>query len=164
MLKPAEDTSLSALRFAELAHEAGLPAGALNIVTGLGEEVGAALAGHPGIDFISFTGSNEVGTLVQQAAAKNAVKCVLELGGKSPHLVFDDANLELAATTVVRGIVQNTGQTCTAGSRVLVQQSIHDRFLALVADKFKQVRVGTPEMNLDCGPVVNLNQIGRAHV
>ena len=163
VVKPAEDACLSCLRIAELALDAGFPAGALNIVSGLGEEAGAALANHPDINFISFTGSNEVGVLIQQAAAKNAVKCTLELGGKSPHLVFDDANLELAATTVVRGIVQNTGQTCTAGSRLLVQQSIHDRFLALVADKFKQVRVGTPEMNLDCGPVVNLNQQARVN-
>ena len=163
VVKPAEDACLSCLRIAELALEAGFPAGALNIVSGLGEEAGAALANHPDINFISFTGSNEVGVLIQQAAAKNAVKCTLELGGKSPHLVFDDANLELAASTVVRGIIQNTGQTCTAGSRLLVQQSIHDRFLALVADKFKQVRVGTPEMNLDCGPVVNLNQQARVN-
>jgi aldehyde dehydrogenase (NAD+) len=155
VVKPAEDACMSCLRIAELALEAGFPAGALNIVSGLGEEAGAALANHPDINFISFTGSNEVGVLVQQAAARHAVKCTLELGGKSPHVVFEDANLELAAATVVRGIIQNTGQTCTAGSRLLVQQSIHDKFVALVAVKFKQVRVGTPEMNLDCGPVVN---------
>ena len=101
VLKPAEDTSLSALRFAELATEAGLPDGALNVVTGLGEEAGAALAAHPGIDLVSFTGSNEVGTLVQQAAAKNAVKCVLELGGKSPQIVFADADLDRAVPIVV---------------------------------------------------------------
>ncbi len=163
VVKPAEDACLSCLRIAELALEAGFPAGALNIVSGIGEEAGAALANHPDINFISFTGSNEVGVLIQQAAAKHAVKCTLELGGKSPHLVFEDANLELAATTVVRGIIQNTGQTCTAGSRLLVQQSIHDRFVALVAEKFKQVRVGTPEMNLDCGPVVNPTQQQRVN-
>ena len=158
VLKPAEDTSLSALRFAELAHEAGLPAGALNIVTGLGEEVGAALAGHPGIDFISFTGSNEVGTLVQQAAAKNAVKCVLELGGKSPQIVFDDVDVERAVPIIVRAIVQNAGQTCTAGSRLLVQRTIYDQFVQQVAHAFAQVRVGTPEMDLDCGPLMNKAQ------
>ncbi len=155
VLKPAEDTSLSALRFAELALEAGLPAGALNIVTGLGEEVGAALAEHPGIDFISFTGSNEVGTLIQQAAAKNAVKCVLELGGKSPQIVFDDVDVERAVPIIVRAIVQNAGQTCTAGSRLLVQRSIYDTFVGKVAEAFAKVRVGTPEMDLDCGPVMN---------
>ena len=163
VVKPAEDACMSCLRIAELALEAGFPAGALNIVSGQGEEAGAALANHPDINFISFTGSNEVGVLVQQAAARHAVKCTLELGGKSPHLVFEDANLELAAATVVRGIIQNTGQTCTAGSRLLVQQSIHDKFVALVAEKFKQVRVGTPEMNLDCGPVVNPTQQQRVN-
>ena len=163
VVKPAEDACLSCLRIAELALQAGFPAGALNIVSGIGEEAGAALANHPDINFISFTGSNEVGVLIQQAAARHAVKCTLELGGKSPHLVFEDANLELAATTVVRGIIQNTGQTCTAGSRLLVQQSIYDRFVALVAEKFKQVRVGTPEMNLDCGPVVNPSQQQRVN-
>jgi aldehyde dehydrogenase (NAD+) len=155
VLKPAEDTPLSALRVAELAAAAGLPAGALNVVTGLGEEAGAALAAHPGIDFVSFTGSNEVGTLVQQAAAKNAVKCVLELGGKSPQIVFDDVDVERAVPIVVRAIVQNAGQTCTAGSRLLVQRSIHDAFVARVAEAFAKVRVGTPEMDLDCGPVMN---------
>ncbi len=155
VLKPAEDTSLSALRFAELATAAGLPEGALNVVTGLGEEAGAALAAHPGIDFVSFTGSNEVGTLVQQAAAKNAVKCVLELGGKSPQIVFDDVDAARAVPIVVRAIVQNAGQTCTAGSRLLVQRSIYDRFVGQVAEAFAKVRVGTPQMDLDCGPVMN---------
>ena len=158
VLKPAEDTSLSALRFAEIAAAAGLPEGVLNIVTGLGEEAGAALAAHPGIDFISFTGSNEVGTLVQQAAAKNAVKCVLELGGKSPQIVFDDVDAARAVPIVVRAIVQNAGQTCTAGSRLLVQRSVYDSFVARVAEAFAQVRVGTPAMDLDCGPVMNQAQ------
>ncbi|MEN9420519.1 MAG: hypothetical protein RI988_4140 [Pseudomonadota bacterium] len=155
VLKPAEDTSLSALRVAEIASAAGLPEGVLNIVTGLGEEAGAALAAHPGIDFISFTGSNEVGTLVQQAAARHAVKCVLELGGKSPQIVFDDVDVARAVPIVVRAIVQNAGQTCTAGSRLLVQRSIFDRFIARVAEAFAKVRVGTPAMDLDCGPVMN---------
>ncbi len=161
VLKPAEDTSLSALRFAEIATAAGLPEGALNIVTGLGEEVGAALAVHPGIDFVSFTGSNEVGTLVQQAAAKNAVKCVLELGGKSPQIVFDDVDVARAVPIIVRAIVQNAGQTCTAGSRLLVQRNIYDSFVARVAEAFSKVRVGTPTMDLDCGPVMNPAQLKR---
>lgn len=158
VLKPAEDTSLSALRFAEIATQAGLPPGVFNIVTGLGEEVGAALAAHPGIHFISFTGSNEVGTLVQQAAAKNAVKCVLELGGKSPQIVFDDVDAARAVPIIVRAIVQNAGQTCTAGSRLLVQRSIFETFVGQVAEAFAQVRVGSPEMDLDCGPVMNPSQ------
>ena len=161
VLKPAEDTSLSALRVAELAAGIGLPDGSFNVVTGLGEEAGAALAGHPGIDFISFTGSNEVGTLVQQAAARHAVKCVLELGGKSPQIVFDDADLERAVPIIVRAIVQNAGQTCTAGSRLLVQRSAFDRVVTRVAEAFARVRVGTPEMYLDCGPVMNPAQLAR---
>jgi aldehyde dehydrogenase (NAD+) len=163
VLKPAEDTSLSALRVAELAAEVGFPDGAINVVTGLGEEAGAALAAHPGIDFISFTGSNEVGTLVQQAAAKNAVKCVLELGGKSPQIVFEDADIERAVPIIVRAIVQNAGQTCTAGSRLLVQQSIYDRFVEQVAAAYAKVRVGTPEMDFDCGPVMNPAQQARVN-
>jgi aldehyde dehydrogenase (NAD+) len=161
VLKPAEDTPLSALRFAEIASAAGLPAGALNIVTGLGEEAGAALAAHPGIDFISFTGSSEVGTLVQQAAAKNAVKCVLELGGKSPQIVFDDVDAARAVPIIVRAIVQNAGQTCTAGSRLLVQRGIYDSLVSRVAEAFAKVRVGTPAMDLDCGPLMNPAQLQR---
>ena len=161
VLKPAEDTSLSALRFAEIAAAAGLPDGALNVVTGTGEEAGAALAAHPGINFVSFTGSNEVGTLVQQAAAQNAVKCVLELGGKSPQIVFDDVDAERAVPLIVRAIIQNAGQTCTAGSRLLVQRGGQDRFVARVAEAFAKVRVGTPEMDLDCGPVMNPAQLAR---
>jgi aldehyde dehydrogenase (NAD+) len=163
VLKPAEDTSLSALRVAEIAAACGLPDGVLNVVTGTGEEAGAALAGHPGIDFISFTGSNEVGTLVQQAAARNAVKCVLELGGKSPQIVFEDVDVERAVPIIVRAIVQNAGQTCTAGSRLLVQRSIWDSFVARVAEAFAKVRVGSPEMDLDCGPVMNPAQHARVN-
>ena len=163
ILKPAEDTSLSALRFAEIATAAGLPEGVLNVVTGLGEEVGAALAAHAGIDFISFTGSNEVGTLVQQAAARNAVKCVLELGGKSPQIVFADADLERAVPIIVRAIVQNAGQTCTAGSRLLVQHAIFDEVVERVAAVFSKVRVGTPEMDLDCGALMNPAQLARVN-
>jgi aldehyde dehydrogenase (NAD+) len=161
VVKPAEDTNLSALRFAELAAEAGLPEGALNIVTGLGEEAGAALCSRPGINFLTFTGSNEVGTLVQQAAARNAVKCVLELGGKSPQIVFADADFDLPI--VVRAIIQNAGQTCTAGSRLLVEREIYDAFVGRVAERFREVRVGTPEMDLDCGPVMNRAQFERVN-
>ena len=161
VLKPAEDTSLSALKFAEIAAECGLPEGALNVVTGYGHEVGAALTAHPGINFATFTGSNEVGTMVQQATAINAVKCVLELGGKSPQIVFADADLDRALPIIVKAIIQNAGQTCTAGSRLLVERKVYDEFLARVADAFKQVRVGTPEMDLDCGPLMNGSQLKR---
>jgi aldehyde dehydrogenase (NAD+) len=163
VLKPAEDTSLSALRVAELAAGVGLPEGALNIVTGTGEEAGAALSAHPGIDFVTFTGSNEVGTLIQQAAAKNAVKCVLELGGKSPQIVFADADLERAVPIIVRAIVQNAGQTCTAGSRLLVQKQIYEELVGRVAEAYCRVRAGTPEMDLDCGPVMNPAQLARVN-
>ncbi|PLC51775.1 aldehyde dehydrogenase [Pollutimonas subterranea] len=158
VVKPAEDACLSILRVAELALEVGFPAGALNVVTGLGEEAGAAVSGHPGINFVSFTGSNEVGVLIQQAAALNAVKCVLELGGKSAHVVFDDVDFKQAIPAIVRGIVHNTGQTCTAGSRLLVQKGVHDEFLKVLAEEFSKTRAGTPEMDLTCGPVVNKSQ------
>ncbi len=152
---------MSVIRVAELALETGLPSGALNIVTGLGEEAGASLARHPGINFISFTGSNEVGVLIQQAAALNAVKCVLELGGKSAHVVFNDANFKLAVPAIVKGIVGNTGQTCTAGSRLLVQKGIYDEFMTALAEEFSKTRAGTPEMNLNCGPLINKAQFDR---
>ncbi len=163
VVKPAEDACLSVIRVAELALEVGFPAGALNIVTGLGEEAGAALSSHPGINFISFTGSNEVGVRIQQAAAVNAVKCVLELGGKSAHVVFEDADFERAAVAISRGIVANTGQTCTAGSRVLVQRSAYDQFLKVLSAEFSKKTAGTPEMDLDCGPVINRDQFERVN-
>ena len=161
VVKPAEDACLTPIRVAELAREVGFPPGAINIVTGLGEEAGAAWSEHPGINFISFTGSNEVGVLVQKAAAKNVIKCVLELGGKSPHVVFDDADLARAVPIIVRGIIANTGQTCTAGSRLIIQQGVYEPMMAMLAEQFSKVRVGTPEMDLDCGPVVNIAQRDR---
>jgi aldehyde dehydrogenase (NAD+) len=158
VLKPAEDGCLSALRIAELASDVGFPDGAINIVTGRGSEAGAALAGHPGIGFVSFTGSPEIGKLVQQAAANNYVPCTLELGGKSPQIVFEDADFDAAIPVVCKAIVQNTGQTCSAGSRVLVQESIYGDFLKALAERFSKLRAGTPEMDLDCGPVINAKQ------
>lgn len=163
VVKPAEDACLSVIRVAELAHEVGFPPGVINIVTGLGEEAGASLAEHPGIDFISFTGSNEVGVRIQQAAAVNAVKCVLELGGKTAHVVFDDANYHLAIPAIIRGIVQNTGQTCVAGSRLLVQREIFGDFMEKLTEAFSKVRAGTPEMDANCGPVINRTQFDRVN-
>jgi aldehyde dehydrogenase (NAD+) len=128
VVKPAEDASLTALALARLAEEADFPPGAFNVVTGVGEEAGAALAAHPGVGHISFTGSPEVGTLVQQAAAVNRIPVTLELGGKSPQLVFADADLDTAAATVVNAIIQNCGQTCAAGSRVLIEDCVYDNF------------------------------------
>lgn len=161
VVKPAEDACLSILRIAELAMDVGFPAGALNIVTGLGEEAGAALSRHPGIDFISFTGSNEVGKLIQKAAAENAVKCVLELGGKSAHIVFEDADFERAASTIAKGIIYNAGQTCSAGSRVLIQENIYEEFAELIAEEFRAAIVGNPELDLACGPVINESQYNK---
>lgn len=161
VLKPAEDTSLTALMLARLAEEAGFPAGVFNVVTGLGEEAGAALSAHPGIGHVSFTGSREVGVLIQSAAARNTIPVTLELGGKSPQVVFADADAADAATTIVRGITQNAGQTCSAGSRVLIEDSIYGRFTDQLAEKFRALRVGSASQDLDLGPVVNANQKAR---
>ena len=161
VLKPSEDACMTPLAFCRIAKEAGLPDGALNVVTGLGEEAGAALTAHGDIDFVTFTGSPEVGTLVQKAAAERTLKCVLELGGKSPQIVFDDADLDRATTFVLKAITQNGGQTCSAGSRLLVQRSIYDRFVAQVAERFAQSAAGTPAMDRDCGPLINAGQKAR---
>jgi aldehyde dehydrogenase (NAD+) len=158
VMKPAEEACVVPLRLAQLAQDVGFPEGAINVVTGIGEEAGAALSSHPGIDFLSFTGSPEVGTLVQKAAADNHVGCVLELGGKSPQILFEDADIEAAAPVVVSAIVQNGGQTCSAGSRVLVQKSAYDSFVARIAARFTQLRVGSHTMDLDCGPLISANQ------
>jgi aldehyde dehydrogenase (NAD+) len=158
VLKPSEDACQSPLAFARIAQQAGLPAGALNIVTGLGEEAGGALTYHGDIDFVTFTGSPEVGTIVQKAAAERTLKVVLELGGKSPQIVFDDADLERAATFILKAITQNAGQTCSAGSRVLVHKGIYDRFVGEIAKRFAGSMAGTPAMDKDCGPLINAAQ------
>ena len=158
VVKPAEDACLSILRMAELAAEVGLPEGVLNVVPGLGEQAGAALSGHRGIDFISFTGSPEVGVMIQTAAAKNHIGCTLELGGKSPHVVFADADLDAAIPVIANTMVQNAGQTCSAGSRLLVERRAYDEVVARLADTFAMLTAGTPEMDLDLGPVINAAQ------
>jgi aldehyde dehydrogenase (NAD+) len=158
VLKPSEDACLSPLAFCRIAQEAGLPDGALNVVTGLGEEAGAALTAHPDINFVTFTGSPEVGRLVQKAAGERLIKCVLELGGKSPQIVFADADLDRAEATILKAITQNAGQTCSAGSRLLVQETIHDEFVARVKRRFAASRAGSPAMDLDCGPLINAAQ------
>ena len=158
VLKPAEEACLTALAFAALAEEAGLPRGALNVVPGLGEEAGAALAGHGGIDHVSFTGSAEVGSLVQAAAARNVVPVTLELGGKSPQLVFDDADLEKALPFLVNAGIQNAGQTCSAASRLLVERGLHDRLLTRLAERYGALRVGPAADDLDVGPLISARQ------
>ncbi|MDR5886844.1 aldehyde dehydrogenase family protein [Vreelandella janggokensis] len=158
VLKPAEDACLSVLRLAELAVDHGLPAGALNVVPGLGSEAGAALASHPDIDHLSFTGSPETGTHVAQAAAQHHVPVTLELGGKSPQLVFADADLDAALPAVIKGIIQNAGQTCSAGSRLLVQREIADSVVANLCERFAVLRCDAGEADADCGPLINARQ------
>jgi len=146
---------------AELAAEAGFPAGAINIVTGYGHEVGDALARHPGIDHISFTGSPRVGTLIQQVAAERHCPVTLELGGKGPQIVFDDADVDAALPFIINAIVQNSGQTCSAGSRLLVQRSLYEPLLERVGKAFGQLRAGPPQMDLDLGPLIRQSQQDR---
>jgi aldehyde dehydrogenase (NAD+) len=161
VVKPAEDACLTPLRISELALEAGLPAGALNVVCGLGTEAGAALAGHGGINHVSFTGSPQTGTAVAKAAAENHVQVTLELGGKSPQVIFADADLDEALPVVVNAIVQNAGQTCAAGSRVLIERSIYDDVVKKLAERFAALKVGAGADDLDCGPIISARQLAR---
>ncbi len=161
VLKPAEEASLTALRFAQIAEDAGMPKGALNVVTGTGEEAGAALAGHPGIHHLSFTGSTSVGALVQAAAGRNAVPVTLELGGKSPQIVFEDADLERALPFLVNAGIQNAGQTCSASSRLIVQRSIYGSLLEQLAERYRSLRVGAALADLDVGPLISAQQKSR---
>ena len=158
VLKPAEEACLTALAFARIAQAAGLPAGALNVVPGLGEEAGAALSAHPGVRHISFTGSVAVGALIQAAAAKNAVPVTLELGGKSPQLVFADADLDAALPFLVNAGIQNAGQTCSAASRILVQRKVFDTVVQRMAERYRALRVGPALDDPDVGPVISSRQ------
>ncbi len=158
VLKPAEQASLTALAFAHIAADCGLPAGALNVVTGTGADAGAALAAHPGINHLSFTGSTGVGVAIQQAAALNAVPVTLELGGKSPQLVFDDADLDKALPFLVNAGVQNAGQTCSAGSRVLVQRGVYDEVVKRMSERYRALKVGAAIDDRDVGPLISAKQ------
>ena len=158
VVKPAEDACLSLIRVAQLAAECGFPPGAINIVTGYGHEVGDALARHAGIDHISFTGSPKVGTLIQQVAAERHCPVTLELGGKSPQIIFADADLDAVVPVVINAIVQNSGQTCSAGSRVLIEQPIYDALLSRLGEAFEALRVGPATMDLDLGPLIRQTQ------
>jgi aldehyde dehydrogenase (NAD+) len=158
VLKPAEDACLTALAFAQIATNAGLPAGALNVVTGLGHEAGAALAAHPGIAHMSFTGSVRTGELIQSAAAKNVIPITLELGGKSPQLVFDDADLDRALPFLVNAGIQNAGQTCSASSRILVQRGVYDTVLGRMAQAYRDLKVGPALDDLNVGPLISARQ------
>lgn len=161
VVKPAEDACLSILRVAQLMTEVGFPEGSVQIVTGLGHEAGQALCEHPDVNHLSFTGSPRVGTLVQQLAAVRHCPVTLELGGKSPQILFDDAPLEQALPFVVNGIVQNAGQTCSAGSRLLVQRGLYERALAQLGAIFANLRAGPPAMDLALGPLIRASQLER---
>ena len=163
VVKPAEDACLSVIRFAELARDIGFPDGALNSVAGLGGEAGAALSAHPGLDFISFTGSPQTGAAIQAAAAMNNIGVTMELGGNSPQVVFADADIEAAAPVVINAIIQNGGQTCSAGSRVLIERKAYDPFAGAIADRFAKVRAGAHEKDLDMGAMINAKQQARVN-
>lgn len=163
VVKPAEDACLSLLRVAELARDVGLPAGALNIVTGLGREAGAALAAHAGVDHLSFTGSPATGAWVAQEAAKRHCPVTLELGGKGAQVVFADADLDAALPVLVNAIVQNAGQTCSAGSRLLVERSRYEEVLDRLGQRFAALTVGPALADLDCGPLIRATQLERVN-
>ncbi|MDU8928161.1 aldehyde dehydrogenase family protein [Alisedimentitalea sp. MJ-SS2] len=160
VLKPAEDACLTALAFADLAKAAGLPDGVLNVVSGLGSEAGAALSGHDGIDHVSFTGSVATGAMIQAAAARNVVPVTLELGGKSPQVVFDDADIDAALPFLVNAGIQNAGQTCSASSRILVQRGVYDEVVSRMAERYAALRVGPAMDDLDVGPLISAKQKG----
>lgn len=158
VLKPAEEACLTALAFGELARRAGLPDGALNVVSGTGAEAGAALTAHSGVNHISFTGSVGTGRLIQQAAAHNIVPVTLELGGKSPQLVFDDADIEAAMPFLVGAGIQNAGQTCSASSRILVQRGVYAEVVSKMAERYAALRAGPAMDDLAVGPLVSQRQ------
>ncbi len=162
VLKPAEDTSLTAIRLGELMVEAGFPPGVFNIVTGLGSAAGAALAAHPGVDKIAFTGSTETGKRIVEAARGNLKKLTLELGGKSPCIVLDDADLELAIPGVANSIFFNSGQVCVAGSRLYVHEKIFDRVIEGVSAYAKGLKLGNGlDPSTQMGPIVSRKQADR---
>ncbi|WDF75264.1 aldehyde dehydrogenase family protein (plasmid) [Novosphingobium sp. KACC 22771] len=161
VMKPAEQTPLSALRFGELCLEAGVPEGVINVLTGLGD-AGAALSSHPGIDKIAFTGSTGVGEKILHAAASTMKRVSVELGGKSPNIVFADADLDKAVPAAAMAVFANAGQICSAGTRLFVQRSIHDEFMARLADYTRTIRVGDPlDPETQIGPVVSAPQMER---
>jgi acyl-CoA reductase-like NAD-dependent aldehyde dehydrogenase len=154
VVKPSEHTTASMLEFAGALGDVGLPPGVLNVVTGLGERTGQALVSHPGVDLITFTGGTETGAAIGGIAAKRAVPTLMELGGKSPNIVFEDADLDNAALGVIAGIFAAAGQTCIAGSRCLVQRSVYDAVLERILERATRVRLGDPlDESTDVGPL-----------
>jgi acyl-CoA reductase-like NAD-dependent aldehyde dehydrogenase len=162
VLKPAEQTPLTAMRLGELALEAGVPEGIVNVVTGFGDEAGQALAQHGEVDKIAFTGSTEVGRKILHASEGNLKRVTLELGGKSPNIVFADANMRRASKGSMFGIFLNSGQVCTAGSRILVESSIHDEFVSSLVDATASMKLGPGlDDETGMGPVVSEQQLER---
>jgi acyl-CoA reductase-like NAD-dependent aldehyde dehydrogenase len=160
VLKPASLTPLTALKFAELCQEAGLPEGVVNVITGPGAAVGMALVRHPGVDKIAFTGSTDVGKQIMREAAGSLKRVSLELGGKSPNIVFADADLEAAVKGALTGIFYNKGEVCAAGSRLFVEQRVHDDFMSKLTERVKGLKVGDPmDRSTRMGPVVSKAQM-----
>ena len=157
--KPSEHAPASTLGLAQLIEQAGFPPGVVNVITSSARETGAALAGHPGVDKVAFTGSTATGRAVAHAAAENLNKVTLELGGKSPQVVFPDANLAAAANGIIAGVFAATGQTCMAGSRLIVHADVHDELVRLIAERAATIRLGDPTAaETEMGPVANAPQ------
>ncbi|MFE7330253.1 aldehyde dehydrogenase family protein [Streptomyces sp. NPDC057565] len=161
VLKPSEIAPLAPFALVELAHRAGFPPGVINVVAGLGPEAGVALTSHPGVDHISFVGSTATGRAIMAAAAQNLVPVKLELGGKSPNVLFADADLDTAIPAIVTSITENAGQNCYAGSRLLVEASVHDEVVERVAAAMAAVTTGPWEADPDMGPLVSAAQFAR---
>ncbi|MBQ0827219.1 aldehyde dehydrogenase family protein [Streptomyces tagetis] len=161
VVKPSEEAPLAPLLLARLALEAGIPPGVVNVVTGYGAEAGAALAGHAGIGRMSFTGSPQTGRSVMAACARNITPLHLELGGKTPQVVFADADLEAALPHLVKSITFNTGQICVAGSRVVVERAVHAELVERLTRAFEQIRIGTWDQAADMGPLISARQLER---
>jgi len=161
VVKPAEDASLTAIRIAELALEAGVPPGVFNVITGFGRDAGAALSGHPAVDYVTFTGSPPTGTAIQQAAAINNHGVTMELGGKSPQIVFADADIDKALPVLVNAVIQNGGQTCSAGSRILVEAPVYEQIAKGLAERFSKLVAGPHWADLDLGALINPKQKSR---
>lgn len=164
VLKPAEDTPLLALLFGEILMEAGLPKGVCNVVTGFGEEAGAALVKHKDVSMISFTGSSKVGSLIASACGKSLKRVSLEMGGKNPQIVLEDADLPLAVDAALWGAFATSGQRCTATSRVILHEKIYDKFLKLFLGRAKKVKVGpASDPSTEVGPIINSKQLRQIH-
>jgi aldehyde dehydrogenase (NAD+)/betaine-aldehyde dehydrogenase len=158
VVKPADETPRTAVELARIAVQAGLPPGVFNVVTGIGNEAGSALAAHPGVDHLGFVGSTQIGSVVAHAAADRVVPTTMELGGKSPQIVFPDAHLDRAAESIAKAILQNAGQTCSAGSRLLVHDSIHDTLVDKVCQLLLLTTIGPGIEDHDLGPLISRKQ------